>query len=101
MSFIYNSTLKLGSGKDGGTKSDEFSEKFQGGVVIFNPKICVADIENFTQDFLSMKLIQKSNFRVQVCFLNNCIEKNQNKTHFEEDFSSHTSLRDGPGYQNG
>ena len=34
--------------------------------------------------FLSMKLIQKSNFRVQGMFFNNCIEKNQNKTHFEE-----------------
>ena len=67
----------------------------------FNPKNYVADFGNFQHGFLSMKLIQKSNFRVQVCFLNNCIEKNQNKTHFEEDFSSHTSLRDGPGYQNG
>ena len=69
--------------------------------VIFNPKIYIADFGNSEEGFLSMKLIQKSNFRVQVCFLNNCIEKNQNKTHFEEDFSSHTSLRDGPGYQNG
>ena len=34
-------------------------------------------------------------------FFNNCIEKNQNKTHFEEGSSSHTSLRDRPGYQNG
>ena len=34
-----------------------------------------------------MKLIQKSNFRVQGMFfeqLKNCIEKNQNTTHFEE-----------------
>ena len=50
-----------------------------------------------------------SGFRV--CFFNNCIEKNQNKTHFEEGtsesppplemfwkYSSHT--RDGSGYQN-
>ena len=39
-------------------KTDEFSEKFQGGV-IFNPKVYVADFENFKQGFLSMKLIQK------------------------------------------
>ena len=42
MSFIYNSTLRLGSGTDGSTKTDEFLEKFQG-VVIFNPKIYIAD----------------------------------------------------------
>ena len=35
------------------------------------------------QGFLSMKLTQKINFRVQG-FFNNCIEKNQKKTHFEE-----------------
>ena len=55
----------------GVAKSDEFSEKCQrgGGGVIFNPKICVADFGNFKQDFLSMKLIQTSNFRVQgICF---------------------------------
>ena len=45
-----------------------------------------------------MKFIQKSNFRVQdMFFFNNCIEKNQNKTHFEEGSRSHTSLRDGSG----
>ena len=48
-----------------------------------------------------MKLIQKSNIRVQGMYFNNCIEKNQNKTQFEEGFSSHTSLRDGSGYQYG
>ena len=36
MSFIYNSTLRLGSGTDGGTKLDEFSEKFQGGGLSFS-----------------------------------------------------------------
>ena len=30
-------------GTDGGTKSDEFSENFQRGGGIFNPKICIAD----------------------------------------------------------
>ena len=49
--------------------------------------------------FLSMKLIQRSNFRVQGMFFNNCIEKNQNKTHFEEGSSSHTILSEGSGYQ--
>ena len=32
-------------------------------------------------------------------FFNNRIKKNQNKTHFEEGFSSHKSLRDGSRYQ--
>ena len=36
-----------------------------------------------------------------LCFFNNCIEKNQNKTHFEEGSCSHTSLRDGSRYQIG
>ena len=59
-----------------------FWKRAKGGGVIFNPKIYIADFGNVKQAFLSMKLIQKSNFRV--CFFNNCIEKNQNKTHFEE-----------------
>ena len=33
--------------------------------VIFKPKIYVADFGNFKHGFLSMKLMQKSNFRVQ------------------------------------
>ena len=32
---------------------------------------------------------------LRVGFVNNRIEKNQNKTHFEEGSSSHNSLRDG------
>ena len=56
-------------GEGGCTKSDEFSEKFQRGVVIFNPKVYIAGFENFKQGFLSMKLIQKSNFRLQGMFL--------------------------------
>ena len=44
------------------------SSKGRGGV-IFNPKKnYVADFGNFKQGFLSMKLIQKSNFRVQGMF---------------------------------
>ena len=35
--------------------------KFLG--VIFNPKIHIADFGNFKRGFLSMKLIQMSNFR--------------------------------------
>ena len=49
--------LKFGSSgpisqspKGGATKSDEFSEKFQGGA-IFNPKIYIADFGNFKQGF--------------------------------------------------
>ena len=33
-------------------------------------------------------------------FFNNCIEKNQNRTHFEEGSGSHTSLWNSSGYQN-
>ena len=43
------------------------------GGVIFNPEIYIADFGNFKQGFLSMKLIQNSNFRVQGMFFNNCI----------------------------
>ena len=48
---------------------------------VFNPMIYIADFGNFKQGFLIMKLMQNSNFKV--CFFNNCIEKNQNKTHFQ------------------
>ena len=52
-------------GKGGCAKSDEFSEKCLGGEVPFNPKIDVADYGNFKEGIYSIKLIQKSNFRVQ------------------------------------
>ena len=42
LSTILWKTLKL-YGTDDGTKTDEFYEKFQGGEVIFNPKIYIAD----------------------------------------------------------
>ena len=45
-----------------------------GGGVIFNPKIYIADFENFKQGFSIMKLMQNSNFRVQGMFLD--AEKN-------------------------
>ena len=73
-----HSEQQFSLGKDPATKSDEFLEKSKGGRggVIFNPKIYVADFGNFKQGFLSMKLIQKSNFRVQDMFFNNCIDIN-------------------------
>ena len=40
---IINSDLVTQLGTDGGTKLDEFSEKFQGGGGIFNQKIYFAD----------------------------------------------------------
>ena len=50
-------------------QTDEFSEKLQRkGGIIFNPKIYISDYGNFQQKYLIMKLIQNSNFRVQVCF---------------------------------
>ena len=42
-----------------------FWKSAKGGGVIFNPKLYIADFGKFKQGFLSMKLIQKSNFRVQ------------------------------------
>ena len=45
-----------------------FQKSSKGWGVIFNPKIYVADFGNFKQGFLSMKLIQESNFRLQVVF---------------------------------
>ena len=50
----------------------------------FHSKIYIADFGNFKQGFLSWNWykIVISGFRI--CFFNNCIEKNQNKTHFEE-----------------
>ena len=69
-----------------------FRKSSKGGWVIFNPKIYIADFWNFKQGFLSTKLIQKSNFWVQG------IKKNQNKTYFEEGYSS---LRDRLPYQIG
>ena len=57
--------------KDGYTKSDEFSEKFQGGGVLFNPEICVADFGNFKKAFSSMgALFQKgSNDQYLILYL--------------------------------
>ena len=69
--------------------------------VIFNPKIYVGNFGNFKQGFLSMKLIQYSNFRVQDMFFNNCIGKNKNETHFEESCCSRNSLMEGSRYQIG
>ena len=58
------------------TKSDDFRKSSKGGGVIFNPKTHIADFGNSKQGFLSMKLIQKSNFRVQGMFFNNRIDIN-------------------------
>ena len=61
--------------------------------VIFNPKIYVTVFGNFAHGFLSMKLLKKIvNSRFRVCFYNNCIEKNQNKTQFEEGICMHFIL---------
>ena len=41
--------------------------------VIFNPKNYIADFGNFKQGFLSMNLIQKSEFRVQGMFVSTIV----------------------------
>ena len=57
--------LLLRLGKVGAIKSDEFSEKFQRGGGSFSfQKNSIADFGNSKQGFFSMKLTQKSNFRV-------------------------------------
>ena len=45
-----------------------FRKTSKGEGVIFNPKIYIADFGNIKQGFLSMKLIQTSNFRAQGMF---------------------------------
>ena len=62
----------------------------EGGGGIFNPKNYVA--ENFKLGFLSMKLIKKSHFLVQVMFVQQLYWKNQNKTQFEESTSESPPL---------
>ena len=53
-------------------KLDEFSTKFQkGGGVIFNPKFMLQILGTLSRAFFSMKLIQKSNFRVQDMLFDN------------------------------
>ena len=42
--------------------------KVERGGVIFSPKFFIADFVNFKQDFLIIKLLQNSNFRVQGMF---------------------------------
>ena len=74
-----------GLGMPTSSKTDEFSEKFQGGGGHFQSKNLCCKIWTFKQGYLTMKLIQRGLFRL--CFFNNCIDKNQNKTHFEEDTS--------------
>ena len=43
------------------------------GGVLFNPKTYIADFWRFKQGFLSMKLIRKSNFRVQCMFFSTIV----------------------------
>ena len=63
--YAYFFHERLGKGR--ATKSDGFSENWQGGGFIFNPKNHIADVGNFKQGFLSMKLLKRrviSGFRV-------------------------------------
>ena len=64
----------------------------KGGAGIFNPKNYIADFGNFKQGFSSMKLIQKSNFRIQGMFFSNMILRKLRKGHFEEDTSESPPL---------
>ena len=64
-------------------------------------KFILQILGTWNRHFLAWDWFKRVISGFRVCFFNNCIEKNQNKTHFEEGSSSHTSLRDGSGYQNG
>ena len=91
-------------GKGGVTKSNEFSEKFKkggGSMGLFQSKHLYCIFETLNRAFWAGNWFKRVISGFRVSFFNNCIEKNQNKTHFEEGSSSHTSLRDRPGYQNG
>ena len=80
-------------GTNGNTKTDVFSEKFQkGGGVISNPKIYIADFGLLNRAFWAWKWYKRVISGFRVCFFNNCIEKNQNKTHFEEGTSESPSF---------
>ena len=63
-----------------------------GGGVIFNPKIYITDFGNFNQGFLIMKLIQKSNFRVQGMFFSTIVLRKIKTKHFEEPTSDSPTL---------
>ena len=61
--------------------------------IIFNSKIYVADFGNFKRGLFEHEIDTKRvNSGFRVCFFNNCIEKNQNKTHFEEGMCMHFIL---------
>ena len=70
--------------KGSATKSDEFSCQVpKGGGAHFQSKNLCFSFWVLSTSFLSMILIQKNNFKVQGMFFNDCIEKNQNKTHYD------------------
>ena len=61
-----------------------FRKSDKGGVVIFNPKKYIADIGTLNRTFWSWNWYKIVIIGFRVCFFKNCIEKNQNKTPFEE-----------------
>ena len=86
---------KLPLRKGRATKSMYFWKSAEGGGSFSIQKFMLLILGTLNRAFWSWNWykIVISGFRV--CFFNNCIEKNQNKTHFEEGSSSHTSLRTG------
>ena len=67
----------------------------KGGGVIFNPNICITDFGNF----LIMKLMQSSNFRVQGMFFSTTVLRKIKTRHTLVVTLAVTSLRDGSHYQ--
>ena len=70
-------------------------EKFQrgrGGGSFSIQKIMLKILGTSNKAFWAWNWYKRANSGFRVCFINNCIEKNQNKTRFEEDMCMHFIL---------
>ena len=87
-SLAWSFTLKLKNilGKGPAIKSDNFLEKFQrrGGGSFPIQKFMLQILGTLNRAFWAWNWYKRVISGFRVCFFNNCIEKNQNKTHFEE-----------------
>ena len=86
-------------GMDGDTKWNEFSGKLQRGGSFSIQKFIFQIMATFNRNIWSWNWYKIVISEFRECFFKNSIEKNQNKTHFEEGSSSLDSLRDGSRYQ--
>ena len=82
-------TKLCGTGRGAKTENGKLP-KGRGGV-IYNPKIYVAYFWTLNGAFWALNWYKRVISVFRVCFFNNCIEKNQNKSHFEEGASESPS----------